>query len=105
LSCGIDLKKRHFVTKNEFAEALELFITPKEVAIIFEYLDDCKDNTLSVTVLMRELYGIDLEKQEKKQDALTLLNDLKKTLSRTPSDYSKIIARLDALPTQQVAYE
>ena len=43
---------------------LVLFITNKEVEIIFEYLDDAKDNTLSVKTIFKELYGIDIEQQK-----------------------------------------
>ena len=50
---GVNLKNRTFVSKAEFSEVMELYVTPKEIEIIFEYLDHIGDDTISVSDILK----------------------------------------------------
>ena len=50
---GVNLKNRTFISKAEFSEVRELYVTPKEIEIIFEYLDHIGDDTISVSDILK----------------------------------------------------
>ena len=56
---GVNLQHRTFITKAEFSDSMDIYVTKKEIEIIFEYLDQMGDDTISVQDILYQLYNVE----------------------------------------------
>ena len=100
---GIDITKCAYITKQHFQEVFDLYATQSEVEIIFEYLDEIKNNTVPVKKLYKELLDIDLELIEVKKKVLQIIEQLKQYMMNKNQTIAQLLKLVDN--RQNLTYE